>query len=130
MLARRVSVVVLCVGLALLLGCRRQNESLSYLTITYEVSPQPPRVGQTSITVDLTDVSGKPLTGAEVTLEGNMSHAGMLPVTAAATEVSPGRYRAIMELSMAGDWNITAHVKSANGLNLERQFDIKGVANH
>jgi len=129
-LARRVSVVVLCVGLALLLGCRRQNESLSYLTITYEVSPQPPRVGQTSITVDLTDVSGKPLTGAEVTLEGNMSHAGMLPVTAAATEVSPGRYQAIMELSMAGDWNITAHVKSANGLNLERQFDIKGVANH
>jgi len=129
-LARRVSVVALCVGLAALIGCRRQNESLSYLTITYEVSPQPPRVGQTSITVNLTDVSGKPMSGAEVTLEGNMSHAGMVPVTAATTEVAPGRYRATMELSMAGDWNITAHVKSPNGLNLERQFEIKGVTNH
>ena len=128
MLARRNSLVVLCVGLALLQGCRRQNDSLSYLTVTHEISPQPPRVGQTRITLSVTDASKTPVTGAQVILEGNMSHAGMAPVYAETTEVAPGRYGANIDLSMAGDWNISVHVKLQNGLNLERQFEIKGVA--
>ena len=129
MLARRSSLVALCLGLALVHGCRRQYEPLWYLTITHEVSPQPPRVGQTGITLSLTDSYGKPITGAQVILEGNMSHAGMVPVFAETTEVAPGRYGATIELTMAGDWNITAHVKLQNGLDVERQFEIKGVAN-
>jgi hypothetical protein len=59
-----------------------------------------------------------------------MSHAGMVPVYAETKEVAPGRYGATIELSMAGDWNMTVHVKLANGLNLERHFEIKGVAGH
>ena len=58
-----------------------------------------------------------------------MSHPGMVPVFAETTEVAPGRYGGDMELSMAGDWTITAHVSLQNGLNVERQFEIKGVAN-
>jgi hypothetical protein len=58
-----------------------------------------------------------------------MSHAGMAPVFADAAEIEPGRYRATMELSMAGDWYVLIRVTLQDGRSVERQFDIRGVAN-
>ena len=57
-----------------------------------------------------------------------MSHAGMVPVFADVTELEQGRYRANMELSMAGDWLVLVHLTLPNGEKVERQFEIKGVA--
>ena len=104
-----------------------QGEPLIDLTLAHEVSPQPPRVGQATITIRATNASGTPVTGARITLEGNMSHAGMVPVFADATEIEPGRYRAIMELSMAGDWFVLVHLSLPDSRKLDRQFEIKGV---
>ncbi|HKG47591.1 MAG TPA: FixH family protein [Pyrinomonadaceae bacterium] len=98
------------------------------VTIAPEVAPQPPRVGQVTITLRVTDASGKPVTAARIKLEGNMSHAGMVPVFTDAAEVEPGRYRANMELSMAGDWFVLVHLTLPDGAELDRQFEIKGVA--
>ena len=66
--------------------------------------------------------------GAQIKLEGNMSHAGMSPAFADTLEVAAGEYRANMELSMAGDWVILVHLTLSDGVKLERQFEIKGVA--
>lgn len=120
--------VALCVGLALLQGCLRQATSFADLKLTPEVSPQPPRVGQTTINLRVTDGSGKPASGARIRFEANMSHAGMAPVLADATEVEKGNYRATLELSMAGDWIVVAHVTLADGRRLDQQFEINGVA--
>jgi len=97
------------------------------ITIAPEVEPHPPRVGQVTITVRVTQ-AGKPVTGARTRFEGNMSHAGMAPVFADAAEVEPGRYRGNMELSMAGDWVVLVHLTLPDGAKVERQFEIKGVA--
>ena len=107
-------------------ACTHRSESL-HLTFAHEVSPQPPRVGQVTITLRVTDVSEKPATGARITLEGNMSHPGMVPVFAEAREVEPGSYLATMELSMAGDWYVVAHVVLPDSRKLDHQFEIKGV---
>jgi hypothetical protein len=121
--------VALCALLVLTTqGCVRQRESFADLTLTHEVSPQSPTVGPVTIMLTLADASGKPVTPARVTLEGNMSHAGMVPAFAEATEVEPGRYRATMQLSMAGDWVVLVHLILPDGRALERQFEIKGVA--
>jgi hypothetical protein len=56
-----------------------------------------------------------------------MSHAGMSPVFAEAKELQPGRYQSVMELSMAGDWNITVHVSLSDGRKLDHEIEIKGV---
>ena len=96
--------------------------------VGHEVLPQPPRVGQVAIRLRVTDASLSPLRGAQIKLEGNMSHAGMSPVFANTQEVAPGEYRANMELSMAGDWIILVHLTLPDGSKLERQFEIKGVA--
>ena len=128
MFSKRNLVVALCVCLLIVQSCTHQSESELDFTLEHEVTPQPPRVGQVTINLRATDASGKPVTGARLTLEGNMSHAGMAPVFADATEVQPGRYRAIMELSMAGDWIVLVHVTLSDSRKLDRQFEIKGVA--
>lgn len=56
-----------------------------------------------------------------------MSHAGMVPVFAEAKELEPGRYRSVMELSMAGDWSVTVHVILPDKRKLDHEFEIKGV---
>src|ERR1044072_689065 len=117
---------LLCLFVAAFISCR--NQSSQDLTVVHEVSPQPPRVGRVVITLRLISASRKPVIGARVRLEGNMSHAGMSPVFADTLEVAPGDYRANVELSMAGDWIILAHLTLRDGAKLERQFDIKGVA--
>ena len=115
---------LLCLFVAL--SCRTQSSA--EVTIAHEVLPQPPRVGQVEIRLRPTDASRTPLMGAEIKLEGNMSHAGMSPVFADTLEVAPGEYRANMDLSMAGDWVILVHLTLRDGVKLERQFEIKGVA--
>ena len=57
-----------------------------------------------------------------------MSHAGMTPVFADAVEFEPGLYRSTIGLTMAGDWIILVHLTLPDGLKVERQFEIKGVA--
>ena len=117
---------LLCLLLAGFTSCR--NQSPSGFTVTAEITPQPPRVGEATIILRVTGASGKPVTGTRVALEGNMSHAGMAPVFADAAELEPGRYRANMELTMAGDWIILVHVTLPDGEKVERQFEVKGVA--
>jgi hypothetical protein len=117
---------LLCLFVAGLPGCRSQSSHEVF--VAHKVEPQPPRVGQVEIWLHLTDASRKVLMGAEIKLEGNMSHAGMSPVFADTLEVAPGEYRANMELSMAGDWIILVHLTLSDGAKLERQFEIKGVA--
>ena len=85
-------------------------------------------MGQTTINLRVTNVSGAPVRDARIKLDANMSHAGMAPVFADATEVEKGNYRATLELSMAGDWIVVAHVILADGRKLDQQFEINGVA--
>ena len=97
-------------------------------TLEHEVSPQPPHVGQVTITLRLIDPSGTPITGAVLKLEGNMSHAGMVPVFGEAKEIEPGRYRSTLELSMAGDWIVLVTGTLPDNSKFGRKFEIKGVA--
>ena len=126
-LPKRILLIAFVVWLAFAQGCTERHEPSFNLTLAYEVSPLPARVGPTTIILKLTDASGKPVTGARVNLEGNMSHPGMAPVFAEARETEPGRYRSVIELSMAGDWYVLAHVTLPDGRKLDQQLEIKGV---
>ena len=116
---------LLCL-LCLFAACRSQPSA--DIRITHEVVPEPPRVGQATITLRVTDSSGALVNGARIKLEGNMTHSGMAPVFADAAEFERGRYRANMELTMAGDWIVVVHVTLPDNRKLDQQFDIKGVA--
>jgi YtkA-like len=119
--------VVLCACLVSAPACQRQRNNSPNLALAHEISPQPPRVGPVTITLRINETSGAAVAGAHLILEGNMSHAGMSPVFAEAKETEPGRYRSIMELSMAGDWNVTVHVTLPDSRKLDHEFEIRGV---
>jgi hypothetical protein len=117
---------VLC-ACVLLSGCQKRPDSQSGIVIAHEITPPTPRVGPATITLTLTETDGKPVNGARVSLEGDMTHAGMRPVFGEAGEFEPGRYRAHLEFTMGGDWVILIHLTLPDGRKVERQFDVKGV---
>ena len=119
--------VTSCVAALLLAGCRTESSQDSEVTVACTITPQPPRVGNATVTVNLSDRTAKPVTGAWIKLEADMSHPGMAPVLAQAGESAPGSYVGHLQFSMAGDWVILVQGALANGQKIDRQVDVKGV---
>jgi hypothetical protein len=113
--------------LLLLAGCGRGGTDLPDVGVELAIEPDPPRIGPAVVTVALRDGDGLPIRGAVVQLEGNMSHAGMVPVLAEAAEVTGGRYRADLEFTMGGDWFILVRADLPDGRSMERKVDVPGV---
>ncbi len=128
MTRKRVCVCLLALcALSLLTACGGgAEESLPDVSVDLTVSPDPPQVGPATVVVILQD-DGQALAGAEMNLEGTMTHAGMVPVFADAVETSPGQYKAALEFTMGGDWVIIVRAVLADGRTLERQIDVPGV---
>jgi len=119
--------VFACAGSFFVSGCSRPINPPPAVTLEHAISPEPPRVGPATVILKLADSAAKPLAGARITLEGDMSHAGMAPVFDEAKEIEPGRYQGHLRFEMAGDWVILLHVRLPGGQMLERQFDVGGV---
>lgn len=120
--------LVLAVGATVPAGCARGGEgSTGGYVVDVAISPQPPRVGPATVTVTLAGPAGEAVSGARVELEGNMSHAGMVPVIAQAVESAAGQYESTLEFTMAGDWIMIVRASLANGQLVEHRVDVPGV---
>ena len=93
----------------------------------HDISPQPTRVGPATVTLRLSDVAKKLVTGAHITIEGDMSHPGMSPVFGQAKELEAGRYQGQIEFAMAGDWVLLFHITLPDGRTLDRQVSVPAV---
>ena len=118
---------LICVTVLLVAGCDNRKELLPTLTLNCEISPQPVLVGQSTITVSLLDAAAKPVSGAHVQIEADMSHAGMAPIFSEAREAAPGSYRGSLKFTMAGDWVIFVSATTTGGTKIERRIDVRGV---
>ena len=115
---------------AMVLGassCGRGTNSASQLEVGWTLRPQAPAVGPATLTITLRDRSGDPVTGAKVRLEAHMSHAGMAPVRAEATESSPGTYEISFAFTMQGDWVLLASALARDGTRGEQRIDVRNV---
>ena len=124
MIVRKKSLVLLLLLLAF--ACQKTAKPPD-ITLQYEIAPQPPRAGVATIDLRLTDKDGAAVGGARVDLEGNMSHAGMAPVSGEAKEIETGKYRGTLQLTMAGDWIVLVHITLPDGQKLQRQIELSGV---
>lgn len=115
----------------LLVACRPPSESNSSST-TSVADPSRLRVeldgeaklGQVPVSVFLLE-DGDGVSGAEIEITGDMTHAGMVPVIVKATEQSAGLYRAEdFQFTMAGDWIITTEVTLADGSKLSDEMNV------
>ena len=74
-----------------------------------------PVLGTTPIVVYVLQ-NGEGVSGAQIEITGDMTHAGMVPVIAQAVESEKGLYRADdFAFTMAGDWILTADIEMADG---------------
>ncbi len=109
---------------ALLLTACRGNEGppASNLALDVGISPTPPVVGPARLIITLTDSVGSPVDGAEVRVEGNMSHAGMVPVLDTAVARGQGLYVVPdFRFTMGGDWILTVTATLPDGRTATRQ---------
>lgn len=93
--------------------------------LVLDVSPAPPRMGEATLGFGLSDEQRRPIAGARVRIEGTMSHAGMKPEFADATEVAPGRYEARLEFTMGGDWILLVDATTADGREHRWREDVR-----
>ncbi|MCA9002753.1 MAG: FixH family protein, partial [Planctomycetes bacterium] len=89
----------------------------------------PPHVGTVECTVTLTNANGTPARCTDIELEGNMNHAGMVPVFTSAEPRGEGTYVASMDFTMGGDWLIFVRGQSEEGHSFEIVKDVPGVRN-
>jgi len=108
-------------------ACSRASDAVKDISVQETITPHPVRTGKATITIQLADVSAKPVTHAKIDVEGDMSHPGMSPIFATATETSPGIYTAHLDFNMSGDWVVLSHIVLADGRKLERRIDVSGV---
>ncbi len=104
--------------LLLLTACRPQNAASTKLPEGLKVQIEvgdTPKTGNIPISVYiLKDNQG--LSGATVTVTGNMTHAGMEPVISQATETETGLYKVDpFVIEMPGDTVVTADISLSNG---------------
>ncbi len=105
-------VVLLVVG-----SCRGEGGSGDPgLEMDLAISPTPPAVGPAHLLITLQDTGSHPLEEARITVEGNMSHAGMVPVLDTAQAREPGKYVVEdFDFTMAGDWVLTVEATLPDG---------------
>jgi hypothetical protein len=107
-------------------ACRRLS-AVPEISIHQQISPQPVRVGPATITFQVTDAAGKPVSSAAVEVEADMAHPGMAPEFGKAEETSPGNYRADIRFNMPGDWVVLLRIKLPGGPTVERLINVRGI---
>lgn len=120
-------------SLFLLAACRESaqptptQESLTptpEIEIEMAVEPSPAATGDAVLVVTLHSPDGTPIANANVAARGDMNHAGMVPVFGQTSENTNGVYRIPFEWTMGGDWVVTLTVTLADGLQVERSYEM------
>ncbi len=121
----------LALALALLCsaaGCGRVQQGVTTpqdgYTVTLSAQPSAPAVGDGMLLVTLRDPDGKPVTGARLQVEGNMSHAGMQPSFGKVVSEEAGQYTVAIAWTMGGDWSVDVRATLADGRVVTRRFPL------
>lgn len=121
------------VAFSLLAACGAGNQAGVNPAVQIALIPAPEGKDGEYLTVALLDVESQPITDAGVGLEGNMSHAGMVPVISdtvhdADDGVADGRYQVPFRFTMLGDWIMTVSVQLADGTAARQDINLTVTA--
>jgi len=126
---RQVQVLVLIIlASALLPACARiqagQSSDSGNINIDFSIEPAQPAVGPAQLVVTVTDAAGQAIDDATLDIEGNMTHAGMVPILARVSGGQNGHYVVPFEWTMGGDWTVTVEVTLPDGQTVARDFPV------
>ncbi|MCU0513123.1 MAG: FixH family protein [Anaerolineae bacterium] len=112
-------------ALALLAGCRQPEATPAAgagLEIALSIAPEPLATGAAEVTVTVNQ-NGQPVPIGIVSLRGDMTHAGMIPVIRENITLADGRAVVPFEWTMGGDWFIEVTVTLPDGTSARQTFD-------
>lgn len=112
-----------------LVGCRESAQPTPTAApdaprLTLAVDPDPPAVGDAALVIALTDPAGQPIDGAQITVRGDMNHAGMQPVFGLSAGSESGVYRVPFRWTMGGDWIVTITAVLPDGTQIVENVDL------
>lgn len=122
---RRMIVVVSLFAILVLTACEKKKETNSEsippqsgsFKMALTTNPAPPVESQnTTFRLNLTDTSGKPVTGAEVKTELKMPSMDMGKNEFALADKGSGDYEGIGKFTMAGPWDVIVTAKQGNNV--------------
>ena len=89
-------------------GDYRARKSVDGHTIEIAINRNPPVLGKNEIRIEIRNPEGKPVSGAEVTVNYYMPPMPRMPPMNYTVTAAPdgAAYRAVMDLIMSGPWNI------------------------
>ena len=124
--SHRPILLILLSTCCLLAACHRPAPA-SDLKFEWTLKPSPARVGPAILELRLLDAGGRPVSGAQLRIEAQMSHPGMAPLVTTASEREKGRYEATLQFAMGGDWILVIGGSLPNGEAVHYRIDVPNV---
>jgi hypothetical protein len=97
------------------------------LTFEWRIRPAPATVGPATLELRVLDGAGRPVSGARLHVDAQMSHPGMAPVVTTASEREDGRYEASVLFAMTGDWILLVGGSLSDGRVVHHRIDVPNV---
>jgi hypothetical protein len=120
--------VVLTIACLTAAACARGSGATDDISIELTLMPNPPVVGVPAQgTIVLRDRDRRLVRSTDMRIEAHMSHPGMTPVIANATERDDGMQKVPLQFTMAGDWTVHVTGTLADGRRLDRWLNVPGV---
>ena len=106
-----VSVILLIAGIAYAKDYEVKKKTGAY-DVEIKIDKNPPAVGKNNMEIEIEDAAGKYVTDAKVMVEYSMPAMSGMPAMnyKADAELKGERYKATMDLSMSGSWNVTIKI--------------------
>ena len=104
-------IVLLIAGLAYGKEYEVKKKAGEY-TVDVKIDKNPPVTGANNMDIDIKDAAGKAVKDAKVVVEYGMAAMPGMPAMNYKTDAEPKgeKYKAVMNLSMAGPWNIAIRI--------------------
>lgn len=120
---------ILSIGLTLLLAACSGAESTAPaqttapVTITMNVLPDPPVIGDVLLYFNVVDTQGQPVTGADVNVMADHTEMSGMTLQGNASDQGKGIYAITTNFSMSGQWKITVQIKN-EALDYKQDIDL------
>ena len=107
-------VLLVCAGIAFAKDYEVNKKAGDY-SVNAKIDKNPPVVGDNNISVEIKDASGKHVTDAKVIVDYSMPAMPGMPAMNYKTDAAlkGNEYKATMNLSMSGPWNIAIKISRA-----------------
>jgi len=100
------------------------EKKVGSLAVTVSTAPDPAKLGENTLRVQVKDSTGKPVTDATVSLDYTMDMPGMLIDKADAKHTGGGVYEAPVRFAMAGPWGVTVSIRRPGQAEMRERFTV------